>query len=103
MSRPSNPDPVREALSDLLSAIQHSSAHPQREQRGADAVKAAEAALADSPPPKPGSVRALRAKLSEMTLHDDTGDRLDVGYMQAVDELKQWLADSRPAKPSRER
>lgn len=36
------------------------------------------------------SVDALRAKLDEMTLQDDTGDPVDDGYMGAVDEMKRW-------------
>jgi hypothetical protein len=53
--------------------------------------------------------RGLREKLDEMRLHDNTGDPLDVGYMQAVEELVQWLAsptpqetatDTEPAQPT---
>lgn len=36
----------------------------------------------------------LRAKLEEMTLHDDTGDQLDEGYMMAVREIRRhFLGD----------
>lgn len=56
-------------------------------------VLAARAALA-SPTPHPQ--RDLRAKLEEMRLHDNTGDPLDTGYMQAVEELTAWLASPTP-------
>jgi hypothetical protein len=34
----------------------------------------------------------LAAKLDDMTLHDETGDPRDEGYMDAVRELRDWLA-----------
>lgn len=33
----------------------------------------------------------LGGKLDEMTLHDDTGDAHDEGYMAAIHELRDWL------------
>ena len=33
----------------------------------------------------------VSAKLDDMTLHDDTGDPRDEGYMDAVNELRHWL------------
>ena len=38
---------------------------------------------------------ALAAKLDDMTLHDETGDPRDLGYMAAVRELRDWLAEYR--------
>jgi hypothetical protein len=34
----------------------------------------------------------LAEKLDDMTLHDETGDPRDEGYMDAVRELRDWLA-----------
>lgn len=34
----------------------------------------------------------LAEKLDEMTLHDETGDPRDEGYMAAVGELRDWHA-----------
>jgi hypothetical protein len=34
----------------------------------------------------------LPEKLDEMTLHDETGDPRDQGYMAAVRELRDWHA-----------
>src|SRR5580700_4617310 len=42
-------------------------------------------------------VPSLAEKLDEMTLHDETGDPRDAGYMAAVRELKEWVA----ANPSK--
>lgn len=36
----------------------------------------------------------LRAKLDDMTQHDDTGDPYDEGYMRAVSELREWIGGS---------
>jgi hypothetical protein len=36
---------------------------------------------------------ALTAKLDDMTLHDETGDRRGEGYMTAVRELRAWIAE----------
>jgi hypothetical protein len=36
---------------------------------------------------------ALAAKLDDMTLHDETGDPRDEGYMDAVRELREWLSE----------
>lgn len=33
----------------------------------------------------------LSAKLNDMTLHDDTGDPRDIGYMAAVEEIREWM------------
>ncbi len=41
---------------------------------------------------------ALSEKLDEMTLHDETGDPRDQGYMAAVRELRDWHARSGIAK-----
>jgi hypothetical protein len=35
----------------------------------------------------------LAEKLDDMTLHDETGDPRDEGYMGAVRELRDWLAE----------
>jgi hypothetical protein len=37
-----------------------------------------------------GAVEAMREKLNEMTLHDETDDPHDEGYMEAV--LEMWAA-----------
>jgi len=42
-------------------------------------------------------VPSLAEKLDEMTLHDETGDPRDVGYMAAVRELREWVT----ANPSK--
>jgi hypothetical protein len=42
-------------------------------------------------PPKDSLLVALAAQLDEMTLHDDTGDPRDEGYMAAVRELRGWI------------
>lgn len=41
----------------------------------------------------------LRSKLAEMGLHDATGDPLDVGYMQAVEEIDRWLDEQEVPQP----
>jgi hypothetical protein len=35
-------------------------------------------------------LEALAEQLDEMTLHDETGDPRDEGYMDAVRELREW-------------
>jgi hypothetical protein len=35
----------------------------------------------------------LAEKLDDMTLHDETGDPRDEGYMAAVRELRDWMAE----------
>jgi hypothetical protein len=45
------------------------------------------------------SLRALTAKLDDMTLHDETKNPRDEGYMDAVRELREWLSQQ-PARPS---
>lgn len=37
------------------------------------------------------SLNDLAAKLGEMELHDDTGDRFDAGYMVALAEIRAWM------------
>lgn len=36
-------------------------------------------------------LEALRVKLDDMELHDATGDPVDVGYMDAISEIREWL------------
>ena len=36
---------------------------------------------------------ALAEQLDEMTLHDETDDPSDEGYMNAVRELREWLEE----------
>lgn len=54
--------------------------------------------LIDGPRLEPGeSVQVvalddLEGKLDEMTLHDDTGDPQDVGFMAAVNELRELVS-----------
>jgi hypothetical protein len=52
--------------------------------------------------PAPVTVTAatLTEKLDDMTLHDETGDPRDEGYMAAVRELRDWIAE-RAAGPRR--
>lgn len=51
--------------------------------------------------PAPTAVTAatLAEQLDDMTLHDETGDPRDKGYMAAVRELRDWVAE-RAADPS---
>jgi hypothetical protein len=37
-------------------------------------------------------LEALAEQLDEMTLHDETGDPRDEGYMDAARELREWHA-----------
>jgi hypothetical protein len=43
--------------------------------------------------PEATTPRTLADKLDDMTLHDETGDPRDEGYMAAVRELRDWLAE----------
>lgn len=40
----------------------------------------------------------LAAKLREMELHNDTGDRLDEGYMMAWRDLRDWMNEQAPTE-----
>lgn len=50
-----------------------------------DVLELAENALTE------GLKVAVKAQLDSMRLHDDTGDPLDEGYMNAINELADWL------------
>lgn len=65
--------------------FEHSRSQPPK---GADAVERA-----------PDFVSSLGDKLMDMTLHDDTGDPRDEGYMDAVREMRDWLSDFRAREP----
>ncbi len=43
---------------------------------------------------------ALVTKLEDMTLYDETGDPRDEGYMDAVRELREWLAERTARLPA---
>jgi hypothetical protein len=45
----------------------------------------------------------LREKLDEMTLHDETGDPRDEGYMDAVREIRDWLVGRHAEPPDGQR
>jgi hypothetical protein len=47
--------------------------------------------MASGIPPQHPILAALASKLDEMTLHDETGDPHDEGYMTAVREMRGWL------------
>ena len=56
---------------------------------GAGYILSMVAADRDRSPQEPAT---LAEKLDDMTLHDETGDPRDEGYMAAVRELRDWLA-----------
>lgn len=49
--------------------------------------------MASNDPPQEPLLAALASQLDEMTLHDDTGDPRDEGYMAAVRELRGWIKE----------
>jgi hypothetical protein len=49
--------------------------------------------------PEVTTPRTLADKLDDMTLYDETGDPRDEGYMAAVRELRDWLAEH-PENPT---
>jgi hypothetical protein len=51
-------------------------------------------------PPVAVTSGPLAAKLDDMTLHDETGDPHDKGYMNAVRELRDWLAEQADDDPA---
>lgn len=53
----------------------------------------------DASGPAPDLASSLNEKLMEMTLHDDTGDPRDEGYMDAVREIRDFLGESRTRRP----
>jgi hypothetical protein len=53
----------------------------------------AESMPQDDPPQLPSGLEGLAEQLDEMTLHDETGDPRDEGYMAAVRDLRDWLAE----------
>jgi hypothetical protein len=50
--------------------------------------------------PVAATVGALAAKLDDMTLHDETRDPRDKGYMDAVRELRDWFAEHADDDPA---
>jgi hypothetical protein len=59
--------------------------------------------MPDDRGPAPVTVTAatLTEKLDDMTLHDETGDPRDEGYMAAVRELRDWIAERAAGPPGR--
>jgi hypothetical protein len=51
-------------------------------------------------PPVAVTFGSLAAKLDAMTLHDETRDPRDKGYMDAVRELRDWLAEHADDDPA---
>lgn len=56
---------------------------------------------ADDSTDEPALLAALVSKLDDMTLHDETGHPHDEGYMAAVRELREWLAERKTGRSVR--